>query len=210
MKGELLTEQSKCSDFQKEAQEARSQLTAARERLVELGSEAREQKLQNDVQVKRLERALKEWNASETERRRAECSVRVLEQELERLRKELSQTMLPEALPAALPATPPRPMPKRVTLDGAVLDKARRLEERMQEERAKNEAPQEKNPRSPNAQMREKMAEARRRLERNLPEAESATEPTKSCSDDQAKVSTGSRSPSHSTASVSSPRPSEK
>ena len=33
--------------------------------------------------------------------------------------------MLPEALPAALPATPPRPMPKRVTLDGAVLDKAR-------------------------------------------------------------------------------------
>eukprot|EP00913_Durusdinium_trenchii_P018390 g17275.t1 len=121
MKGELLTEQSKCSDFQKEAQEARSQLTAARERLVELGSEAREQKLQNDVQVKRLERALKEWNASETERRRAECSVR----ELERLRKELSQTMLPEALPAALPATPPRPMPKRVTLDGAVLDKAR-------------------------------------------------------------------------------------
>ena len=28
-----------------------------------------------------MERALKEWNASETERRRAECSVRVLEQE---------------------------------------------------------------------------------------------------------------------------------
>ena len=31
--------------------------------------------------AKRLEKALKEWNASETERRRSECQVRVLEQE---------------------------------------------------------------------------------------------------------------------------------
>lgn len=31
--------------------------------------------------AKRLEKALKEWNASETECRRSECQVRVLEQE---------------------------------------------------------------------------------------------------------------------------------
>ena len=31
-------------------------------------------------QAQRLERALKEWNSSETERRRSECQARVLEQ----------------------------------------------------------------------------------------------------------------------------------
>lgn len=64
----------------RQVQEARNQLVAARERLVELGGEVREQRLQNDVQAKRLERALKEWSSSDSERRRGECQMRVLEQ----------------------------------------------------------------------------------------------------------------------------------
>eukprot|EP00435_Cladocopium_sp_Y103_P016146 s3861_g4.t1 len=152
--GELLVEQKKVSSGQTEVQESRSQLVAARERLVELGNEAREQKLQNNVQAKRLERALKEWNASETERRRSECQVRVLEQEVERLRKDLSSASAPrgfeapprEATPEAPLAAPrgERPVVKRVSWPGpknAVLDKARLLEEKMREDGRTSNAP---------------------------------------------------------------------
>mmetsp|Transcript_8505 Transcript_8505/g.13664 ORF Transcript_8505/g.13664 Transcript_8505/m.13664 type:complete len:366 (+) Transcript_8505:37-1134(+) len=217
--GELLVEQKKVSSGQTEVQESRSQLVAARERLVELGNEAREQKLQNTVQAKRLERALKEWNASETERRRSECQVRVMEQEVERLRKDLSSAAGPaagagpaprEATPEAPLAAPrgERPVVKRVSWPGpknAVLDKARLLEEKMREDgRTSKPNEERRGARSPNTQMREKMAEARRRLEQKLPEADSSEAPQSLREQDsQAKVSTSSRSPSNSTASLS-------
>lgn len=207
--GELLIEQKKVSSGQTEVQESRSQLVAARERLVELGNEAREQKLQNTVQAKRLEKALKEWNASETERRRSECQVRVLEQEVERLRKDLSSASArPEPTPrAATPEAPlaaprgERPVVKRVSWPGpknAVLDKARLLEEKMREDgRSSNPNPrneERRGARSPNTQMREKMAEARRRLEQKLPEADSSEAPhSLREQDSQAKVSTSDR-----------------
>eukprot|EP00434_Breviolum_minutum_P023950 symbB.v1.2.021135.t1/scaffold1811.1/size100373/3 len=225
--GELLTEQKKAVSRSTEVQEARSQLTGARERLVELGSEVREQKLQNSVQAQRLERALKEWNSSETERRRSECQVRVLEQELDKLRQEVCHLRLQVSCARAAdaesteqkttaPTVPPVPLPvsrtpvKRVSLPGAVMNKARHLEEKVREDSSRTSLPvtQERGEvkRSPNTQMREKMAQARRRLEQKMPEAEPASElprPGEPEQDSQAKVSTTSRSPSNSTTSLS-------
>eukprot|EP00439_Symbiodinium_sp_Y106_P086159 s1629_g31.t1 len=156
----LRAEQKRCGDLQIEAQETRCQLVAARERLIELGREARVQKAQNDVQVGRLERALKERNGIEAERRRAESKLKVL----------------------ARQATMTNPNPEECRAS----------------------------PRSPNSQMREKLAKARSRIERlaEAKDAEPETEP-KLCSE-QPREGRAEDSPSSSasncTASLS-PRP---
>ncbi|CAE7385781.1 CKMT2, partial [Symbiodinium necroappetens] len=198
------------------AQETRCQLVAARERLIELGREARVQKAQNDVQVGhgipaahdffsqrppsaevgRLERALKERNGIETERRRAESKLKVLEtqrdvdiqtlqdhqEEIRGLKLQLSARVEQETVVQSAHTKPN----KESSTGVAVWQKARVFEERIH---GKSEAKQatktnpedpkscdgnrddhndcgfivrecRASPRSPNSQMREKLAKA--------------------------------------------------
>lgn len=242
----LRTEQKRCGDLQIEAQETRCQLVAARERLIELGREARVQKAQNDVQVGRLERALKERNGIETERRRAESKLKVLEtqrdvdiqtlqdhqEEIRGLKLQLSARVEQETVVQSAHTKPN----KESSTGVAVWQKARVFEERIH---GKSEAKQatktnpedpksgdgnrddhndcgfivrecRASPRSPNSQMREKLAKARSRVERltEAKDAEPETEPKLCC--EQPREGHAEDSPSSSasncTASLS-PRP---
>jgi len=224
----LRAEQKRCGDLQIEAQETRCQLVAARERLIELGREARVQKAQNDVQVGRLERALKERNGIEAERRRAESKLKVLEtqrdvdiqtlqdhqEEIRGLKLQLSARAEQANLVQSAHTKPN----KESSTGVAVWQKARVFEERIHEKSEARQAtmtnpnPEEcrASPRSPNSQMREKLAKARSRIERlaEAKDAEPETEP-KLCSE-QPREGRAEDSPSSSasncTASLS-PRP---